>query len=640
MMFPMLHLQIPEAIRPNCDVKPVHPFTGLASGFLTDLNRLNVFIGPNNSGKSRVLRELFAASPAPFVPHTAEVRQHMQVVEEFFRLLAPGQNDSPPETHRFRKLADTLSPILVGEHDIDRRINEQRKLLSQLSSAHSDLSRLSSWNEPIADSTFASLNAAARAFLGAAKAVCDTKPEPLKSPASVYIPTLRGFRPFPSTESDPYAFRTFGDYFAGRTTKVSDRDASSSIVGVPKIFTGYQMYDTVRDMLLGELESRETIADFQIYLSRFFENQQVTLIPRVGGPQVLHIKVGDEKEQPIHQLGDGLQHVIIQTFPLFLHRDKPLFLYIEEPELFLHPGLQRMLIDEFVREDAQNPVRQVFVATHSHQFLDLTLDRSSCSIFRVSKTLPGEGKQQASGIRVESVTDEGRGCLLDLGVRNSSVLLSNCSIWVEGTTDRAYLQKYLSIVQGDMPRQFLEDLHFSFVEYGGANVTHWSFLGESEPRIRADRICSHIFLIMDSDGADPTKKKGQRAQELREALGDRFHLLECREIENLLTPDAIRYVMQTYEKEDRFPEVKPFAQDAYARASLGSFIDTKVLADKSTSARFGKDERAYAAKSGTVKAKGEFCERALRAIKAKEDMSSEAIELAEKVYQFIASCNP
>src|SRR5690606_3258381 len=139
-------------------------------------------------------------------------------------------------------------------------------------------------------------------------------------------------------------------------------------------------------------------------------------------------------------------------------------------ELYLHPGFQRLLIDAFVRNPEQP--HQIFVATHSHHFLDLTLDRSACSFFRVTKDYKNLVAAGVPKHRITCVSDEGRHCLQDLGVWNSSVLLSNCTIWVEGTTDRRYLQRYLEIYQregGDLraDEPFVEDLHYSFVEYSG-----------------------------------------------------------------------------------------------------------------------------------------------------------------------------
>src|SRR6266481_5930628 len=65
--------------------------------------------------------------------------------------------------------------------------------------------------------------------------------------------------------------------------------------------------------------------------------------------------------------------------------------------------------------------------------------------------------------------------------QNSSVFLSNSTIWVEGITDRRYVSHYLDLYQNHLrdeseanslsaPRRYRQDLHYSFVEYAGATL--------------------------------------------------------------------------------------------------------------------------------------------------------------------------
>ena len=70
--------------------------------------------------------------------------------------------------------------------------------------------------------------------------------------------------------------------------------------------------------------------------------------------------------------------------------------------------------------------------------------------------------------------------LNELGIRNSSVFLSNCSIWVEGITDRLYLKHYLDlyIVSHKDAIKFRENIDYTFIEYGGSNITHFNFFAD------------------------------------------------------------------------------------------------------------------------------------------------------------------
>ena len=87
--------------------------------------------------------------------------------------------------------------------------------------------------------------------------------------------------------------------------------------------------------------------------------------------------------------------------------------------------------------------------------------------------------------------------LLDsLGVRNSSVFLSNCTIWVEGITDRKYIKKYLDLYlkEKGLLNRYQENLHYSFLEYAGSNIEHFSFSEEGNAeKMKSQAISNRIF---------------------------------------------------------------------------------------------------------------------------------------------------
>lgn len=88
--------------------------------------------------------------------------------------------------------------------------------------------------------------------------------------------------------------------------------------------------------------------------------------------------------------------------------------------------------------------------------------------------------------------DKDHELLTSLGVRPSSLYLANCTIWVEGVTDRMYLsklmQKYIQELEHSTSSQearkaekyksFMPNFHYAFIEYAGGNITHWSFLDD------------------------------------------------------------------------------------------------------------------------------------------------------------------
>jgi hypothetical protein len=170
------------------------------------------------------------------------------------------------------------------------------------------------------------------------------------------------------------------------------------------------------------------------------------------------------------------------------------------------------------------------------------------------------------------------------------------------------------------------------VEYGGNNITHWSFLDDEG--VNVERLCAKLILISDED-----KEKDDRHAKLAQSLGERFFKLPVRESENLLTPEIIRQIIISYEGES--VELNEFKETQYGANCLGRFIDEKVLKDKAKSKRYRRNgnQTCYMDSSGTVKDKLEFCRRALMHIVSVQDMSQNAILLASKICDFIQAEN-
>lgn len=142
-------------------------------------------------------------------------------------------------------------------------------------------------------------------------------------------------------------------------------------------------------------------------------------------------------------------------------------------------------------------------------------------------------------------------------------------------------------------------------------------------------LCGRLFLVTDSDNATGAKK--DRHDKLKEKLKERYCCLEVTEVENLLTPEVVKQVVQTYEATP--PTFPAFSQQDYKDKKLGAFIETVVLGRAKT--RSG----SYMEKSGTVTNKPEFCDRALGHIKSFGELSAEAQLLTKKLYEFIAQHN-
>ncbi|WP_223701701.1 AAA family ATPase [Sutcliffiella deserti] len=589
---------------------------------IQNLSKINIFVGSNNSGKSRMLRYLFTETPAVFTPSDISL-QGLNSILRYFK-------DEVRTCITSKRIVDYDS-ILESVSRLEELgyIVEDEDYLSDLFKLIKKLENISGHNSITSQGTtfssfdYDSLNKELRDIAQrTSNGLEDIYSVEKYSFHRVYIPTLRGLRTLDGNRNH-YLDRTKSDYF-GSQEHVD-------------VFTGLELYEDIKKLLLGSLDDREKIAEFQEFLGRvFFAGEQITLVPSINS-DVLNVKIGEEREQPIHKLGDGIQSIIILTFPIFKYRDKNVLMFIEEPELYLHPGLQRKLIETMVSEVGDSV--QYFITTHSNHFLDLTLDIEQISIYSFDKELEDTGqKEKDAKFYMDNVSNEDNNVLEMLGVRNSSVFLSNCTIWVEGITDRYYLRHFLQIYIDSIDDNIdvKEDFHFSFVEYSGNNITHWSFLDDEETEaespyssMNVEKLCRKLLLITDKD----SERKLSRQQKLEEKLGESYYCLNCKEIENILPKTVLLKVIADYE--NVCPEELQFSTDfselTYQDQYLGKFIDDNLI-NKRRRGNYGSD-------SGTISSKLSFCKKAILHTKGIDDLSEEANELCAKIYQFIKDNN-
>lgn len=623
---------------------------------LSQLEKINLFVGSNNSGKSRLMRQIakikrlnFTLSVRDFKLRVAYFKERLVSVVEAIELakrdfltmsmmenspierIETGDYDSYIHINHIKEIIDDLENEICDVQEGKRlfkkliELEERFRCLENLT----DFRSSARFNEDkVTTETrkkeILTAITAKREEVKKQLEELDIFNGQLVSFKKVYIPILRGLLPI-SPGEDVYGELIKKRYFDGQDVEV---------------FTGLTLYDDITNMLLGKFEERELIRAFQIFLSEhFFDGQDVLITPIKSEEKIIYIKIGDEEEYPIYDLGDGLQALIILTFPLFKYKHENLLLFIEEPELNLHPGMQRKLM-EILYSDVSGAT-QFFMTTHSNHLLDMTLDSNNISVYTFRKSLDENvSRQKKAKVKVTNVASEKNHSLELLGVRNSALFLTNCTIWIEGITDRLYIRKYLEVYQGSEEgmKKYKEDIHYSFVEYSGNNITHWNFLDEDG--MNADNLCGKLFLISDLDGIKKddsgqwTTIKGRRHEKLAEVLKDRYICLQCREIENSLSPKILTSVICEYEKVASLNESGlegEIVQEEYAHKLLGEYIEEKL--------KNKKRRGSYKSDSGTISDKVNFCKKAIDKIKSFDDLSPEAQQLTEKLYQFIEKNN-
>ena len=609
-----------------------------------EIKRLNFFIGKNNAGKSRFLRGLFIS------PHDLKNYNYISPNDTLSELqtalmschssyIGFGNGYGGDNYNQLNKLImDVMTPEPQRTRlDFVKILTEKINMIFQYYDQNNKLK----FNE-ITEKYRFDLELFYNKYNFKQK---------------FYIPILRGMRPV--TEQDntqPYIKRAQKDYFSD-TNKFNSNN----------IITGECLYNELKIHLLGEPEQRELIKDYEEKLSQyFFDNETVSLIPK-HDQDVVNIKIGKDKQFPISQLGDGLQQAIILTYEAYIKskdtegNPETHAFFIEEPELHMHAGMVRQLMNFYLNETPH----YYFFTTHSNHLLDMADESDQVMIQKFVKE-PKKEDPTKFDFKIYRC-DRDRDLLASLGVRPSSVYLANCTIWVEGITDRLYITKYMEKYLTELEnsdenlyknyRRFMPNYHYTFVEYAGSNLSHWSF-DDDYPKTREKRIeflkqdrgqsatavASDMLLIADGD----IQKNSEKIKLLRKELNkENLIILDCKETENTLPKDSIlrvakakfprlQNVKQSYDISliDGITEDNYFDNNLYG---IGRLLDEKIK--KSTSPT--KSAFADGPGVGTIKDKLKFCREIIKDFDENSGwkLTPKAKALCERIYKHIEKCN-
>lgn len=578
-----------------------------------ECGRLNLFIGPNNSGKSRFARILITSDDNEIIIQDKDL------------------------LHRFNKAYPNISDILKDDVTVGGvkgkilqafsrgdllPISELNKLLLSVSS----LVLQASERDTMFTGQNSEINYTIRRHVLSGKYEKSPSGLGISSDVKYYIPILRGMRPL-DTDNDAYLKRTIKDYFPSSAAKTN-------------IITGHNIYELLASHLLGKPEQREKIKKYEELLSStFFNGEDVTLIPEYGKDTVA-VKIGNAEQFPIYDLGDGLQQIIILTSAAYLNSEKSTFT-IEEPENSLHPGYLRQLALFLLNQTSHT----YFITTHSNNLIDLAELNDEISVFRFSKDHESNNFVIKNGIK-------DRELLFDLGVRASSLYLSNSTIWIEGITDRIYLSSFIKnyiknadSTQKEILKKYIENYHYSFVEYQGGTLGHWCFSddeGSNDGRLKALRTTSNILLLVDGDIIN----KGNRLAILEKEFGENLYVMPGKEIENILPKDIlISTAVDIYNKkriQNKDTNIKEILQkinySTYSKSpyGIGYHLD-KALG---LTGRGKGSLRIFADESGTIKDKVNFALKASELMDNTDwDLTPEISSLCTRIFEHIKQVN-
>lgn len=295
--------------------------------------------------------------------------------------------------------------------------------------------------------------------------------------------------------------------------------------------------------------------------------------------------------RPLEALGSGVHDLFILAAEIVLNEGK--LILLEEPETHMHPEFQRKLM-RFLSEEID---AQFFITTHS----PVIIDTPEAKVFGVS-TLDRQAM-----VKPLLTSQTRRNACRELGYRASDLLQSNCIIWVEGPSDRVYLNHWIR--QADA--KLCEGIHYRIMFYGGRLLSHLSLEDEQVGDfIQLLPINRAAAVVIDSD-------LGSRTQSLRET--------KVRIIDEVREIGGIAWVTAGREIENYIPAA---ARERAIRAVHKNF---NRLSGAKT--RYGKPLE-YLRLDGKIQS-DKFDKLAIAKKAVEEDLSLDVMDLQQKILELV-----
>ncbi len=252
----------------------------------------------------------------------------------------------------------------------------------------------------------------------------------------------------------------------------------------------------------------------------------------------IYFESADDGRVPLSKMGSGVKTVLLVLILLFVkpkieNKNASDYVFaLEELENNLHPSLQRRLY-YFIYKFAKLNDCVFLLTTHSNIVIDLYNSLDETQILHISK------QQNKTTIKSTLKATELKTILDDLDIRASDILQSNGIIWVEGPSDRTYINNWLKIHEKDL----IEGYHYSIMFYGGRLLSNLTFDYDliNKELIPLLKLNTNSFVVIDRDGKGINMKLNETKIRIQSEIGEnKAWITKGREIENYISNDSLK----------------------------------------------------------------------------------------------------
>jgi putative ATP-dependent endonuclease of OLD family len=347
-----------------------------------------------------------------------------------------------------------------------------------------------------------------------------------------------------------------------RSTSVSIRPDGTGVTNAVRAYINHDNLrrEVVTNDLLNELnEIYLGDAHFQEVLCQENEHGIWEIFLRSGNGDFIRLSESGSSLQSIFTI----LSVLRLNFPDNDEQWENVVFCVEEPENNMHPSLLRRLLQHLASKRDELSFC-LFITTHSPVCIDWAAKRDDTRIFHVSMDDAGSHMSEAP------TNKDRRRILDDLDIRASDILQSNGIIWVEGPSDRIYLNRWITLhSEGDL----IEGVHYSVMFYGGRLLNHLQAIdsdsGEQDELISLITLNRNMCVLIDSDKhskgtSKPRNHLNATKRRIRDEcneIGAMVWITEGREIENYLNDDLISKAFNaSVTTKDEFVKITDFPQ--------------------------------------------------------------------------------